>query len=75
MALWIRPSCLSAVIGSPGSSLQAGSSLQSGSPITTSGMTSMGRFKLHGAYNIRVFGSVSKECDKPGSDVVFNSIV
>lgn len=25
--------------------------------------------RLYGAHNIRVFGSVSKECDKPDSDV------
>ncbi len=27
--------------------------------------------KLYGAHNIRVFGSVNKERDKPGSDVDF----
>ncbi len=27
--------------------------------------------KLYGAHNIRVFGSVNKESDKPGSDVDF----
>ncbi len=41
VAIWTHPSCPSVVIGHPGSSQL------SGSPITTSGMTSMRRFKLY----------------------------